>query len=562
MATAVSVSPGSLASEMSAARTGLERDREIKTSIAIIGGGMGGCAAALAALRAGMDVVLTEETDWLGGQVTSQAVPPDEHPWIESIANPSYAEFRRRIREYYKRNYPLNHAALSDPNLNPGHGNVSKVCCEPRVALAILEEMLAPYRANGQLRVFLEHAPVSAETEGDEVRAVGLQDRGNGGNRIVHADFFLDATELGDLLDLAEIEHVTGAESRGQTGELHAPEEAQPDNMQAVTWCFPVEYRHGEDHLKDKPEQYDFWRDYVPSLTPPWPGRLLSNTYTHPVTLEPRIRTIDPVREGKNQVSGFWRYRRIRYAGYYTEGFAGHDISLINWPMNDYMEGNFFNVTPEEKERHIQGAKQLSLSLLYWLQTEAPHDDGKGQGWPGLRLCPEITGTEDGLAKAPYIRESRRIVSKFTVTEAHVGTEMRMEITGKEKNEVTAHPFSYSVGIGSYRIDLHPSTGGDNYIDISSLPFQIHLGSLIPIRVTNLLAACKNIGTTHITNGCYRLHPVEWNIGEAAGYLAAWCLQKKKNPHQVYHTEDHRKDYQGRLKDEKIPLDWPRFRPR
>src|SRR5206468_9538617 len=66
-------------------------------------------------------------------------------------------------------------------------------------------------------------------------------------------------------------------------------------------------------------------------------------------------------------------------------------------------------------------------------------------------------------------------------------------------------------------IYLHPSSGGDNYIDVSSLPFQIPLGSLIPKRVENLLPACKNLGTTHITNGCYRLHPVEWNIGESAG---------------------------------------------
>ena len=54
------------------------------------------------------------------------------------------------------------------------------------------------------------------------------------------------------------------------------------------------------------------------------------------------------------------------------------------------------------------------------------------------------------------------------------------------------------------------------YIDISSLPFQVPLGALIPRRVENLLPACKNLGTTHITNGCYRLHPVEWAIGEAA----------------------------------------------
>ena len=46
----------------------------------------------------------------------------------------------------------------------------------------------------------------------------------------------------------------------------------------------------------------------------------------------------------------------------------------------------------------------------------------------------------------------------------------------------------------------------------------------------NLLPAAKNIGTTHITNGCYRLHPVEWNIGEVAGALAANCLDQRIRP--------------------------------
>ena len=97
------------------------------------------------------------------------------------------------------------------------------------------------------------------------------------------------------------------------------------------------------------------------------------------------------------------------------------------------------------------------------------------------------------------MRESRRIQTEFTVLEQHVGTEARRE--GR------AAVFEDSVGVGSYRIDLHPSTGGDNYIDISSLPFQIPLGALIPNRMENLIPACKNLGVTHITNGCYRCHP-------------------------------------------------------
>lgn len=76
-------------------------------------------------------------------------------------------------------------------------------------------------------------------------------------------------------------------------------------------------------------------------------------------------------------------------------------------------------------------------------------------------------------------------------------------------------------------IDLHPSCGGDNYIDFNSLRFQIPLGALLPQRVNNLFPACKNIGTTHITNGCYRTHPVEWGIGEAVGLLITYASKKQ-----------------------------------
>ena len=66
---------------------------------------------------------MTEETAWIGGQLTSQAVPPDEHRWIETRgANKSYREFRTRIRDYYRRNYPLTDAANNKSNLNPGGG--------------------------------------------------------------------------------------------------------------------------------------------------------------------------------------------------------------------------------------------------------------------------------------------------------------------------------------------------------------------------------------------------------------------------------------------------------
>jgi len=132
-----------------------------------------------------------------------------------------------------------------------------------------------------------------------------------------------------------------------------------------------------------------------------------------------------------------------------------------------------------------------------------------------------------------------------------------MKLTGKSKGQVSAARFPDSVGIGSYRIDLHPSTGGDNYIDISSLPFEIPLGALIPRRMENLLAAAKNLGVTHITNGCYRLHPVEWNIGEAAGLAAAWCIQRKQTPRQVRNTPKILEEFQREIERQGVEIRWP-----
>jgi hypothetical protein len=538
---------------------GRDRAREWQGDVVVVGGGVGGGAAALAACRAGLRVILTEETDWIGGQVTSQAVPPDEHPWIESFGcTRSYRQFRNAVRDWYREHYPLTATAQANPTLNPGNGSVSRLCHEPRVALAVLQQMLAPFLSSDRLRVLLHTRPVAADVEGDRIRAVTVEERLAGRRLTLTAPYFVDATELGDLLPLTRTEYVIGAEAQKQTGETHAPEEAQPANQQAFTWCFAVDHCAGEDHTIEKPAEYDVWRDYLPTMTPPWPGRLLSWRMSHPITLEPREVSFDPTGPGSGGLNLFI-YRRILDAGNFVPGTFRSGVSLINWPQNDYWLGPLVDVPPADAAKHLERARQLSLSLLYWMQTEAPRSDG-GTGWPGLRLRAGLTDGPDGLAKAPYIRESRRIRAEFTVVEQHVSTEARMRETGRSPEEVTAAAFPDSVGIGAYRIDLHPSTGGNNYIDLSCLPFQIPLGALLPRRVENLLPACKNLGTTHITNGNYRLHPVEWNIGEAAGALVAYALRTKESPRQVRKDAKRLAEFQQSLRNQGFELEWPKLR--
>jgi hypothetical protein len=510
--------------------------RELHADVAIIGASVGGCAAALAALRNGMTVVLSEETDWIGGQLTSQGVPPDEHPWIEEFGcTRSYRDYRNAVRQYYRDHYPLTENAFHRPNLNPGDGSVSKLTHEPKVSVAVLEAMLAPYASGGMLTLLLQHKPMAASVDRDFVKSVSLRSDA-GIARTITATYFLDATEQGDLLPLTRTEYVVGAESRAETGEPHAAETASASNIQSITMCFSMDLLKGEDHTIDKPAEYDFWRDYFPQLKPAWPDKLLSWNPANPQTLKPRLFPFETA----------WHYRRIANRENFVAGTYASDITTVNWPQNDYWLGPLIDVPVEEAAKNLERARQLSFSWLYWLQAD--------QGMKGLRLRHDIMGTEDGLAKYPYIRESRRIRAEFTVLEQHVGTQAR--------KEPTAAVFADSVGIGSYRIDLHPSTGGDNYIDISSLPFQIPLGSLIPKRVENLLPACKNLGVTHITNGCYRLHPVEWNIGEAAGALAAQAIKTKQSPRRIRNDAKLLADFQKSIVAQGFELAWPKITPR
>ena len=533
-----------------------EKNSGFDADLIIVGGGLGGCAAALSALRNNLRVIMTEETDWLGGQVSQQGVPPDEHQWIETHGcTKLYREFRNKIREYYIRNYPLTQSAQSKQYLNPGDGAVSRLCHEPRVAVGVLNEMLNPYISAGKLVVLKNCKAVSADVTGDKVNAIKIIDQLTGKNHILEAPWFIDATELGDLLPMTGTEFVTGTESRKDTGELHAPEKADPNNVQSFTMCFAMDYIEGRDNTIEKPDNYDFWRNHVPQLTPPWSGKLLELKYSTPSTLVPKDLAFDPSGVDTSPILNLWLYRRIINKNNFLHGTYQSDITLVNWPQNDYMLGNIITDNDDDFKKHVANAKQLSLSLLYWLQTEAPRTD-KGYGWKGLRLRNDIMGTEDGLAKYPYVRESRRIKPVFRILEEHVGQENRMLVTGIKEN-IKSADFYDSVGTGYYHIDLHPSCAGVNYVDFPSLPFQIPLGALIPQRIKNLIPANKNIGTTHITNGCYRLHPVEWNIGESAGALIAFAASKNTIPANVRENKALLEEFQRMIRLQGIETKWP-----
>lgn len=481
---------------------------------------------------------MTEESAWIGGQFTAQAVPPDENKWIETIGGTrTYRQLRSAVRDHYRADPRLLARARNNPRLNPGNGWVSRVCAEPRVWLAAIEAQLAPHMASGRLRVLHHTRAMAADVDRDAVRAVRVR-QADGSDVVLEAPYVIDATELGELSAMAGAELVAGAESRAMTGEPHAPDDAQPDNQQSFTVVFAMEYRPGEQHVIERPADYARWRAETVAVNgTPWPLLSFDEPANKRIGFDPDKR------------SGYWSYRRIIDHTLFTPGTHAGDVTLVNWWQNDYHHGPLVGVSEHEAAAHIQAAGSLSLCLLHWLQTEAPRPDG-GAGWPGLKLRPDIVGTDSGLGMTPYIRESRRLLTRRIVREQDVLRSLLP--TGAQ---TTA--FADSVGIGHYAMDLHRTTRGDSGGYGDTVPFQIPLGALIPVRMRNLLPACKNFGVTHLTNGCYRLHPIEWNVGEAAGHLVAHALATRQEPAAIHASLQRTSDYQRELEQAGIRLAWP-----
>ena len=545
-----------------------------RTPILIVGAGCGGFAAALAVARGGGSCVLTEPTGWVGGQLTSQAVPPDENAWIEGrdgvqSATRSYLDFREAVRARYRETEHLTPEAAADPHLNPGDGWVSRLCFSPRIGHKVLMETLRPHVEARRITLLLEHEPVAADCDGDRVKSVTVRGPG-GAETVIEAGFFLDATEAGDLYPLTGCEHAVGAECRDAYGELHAPAEggmgpgsSHPRDQQAVSWCFAMEHRPGEDHAGPEPPGYARWRSFVPELDPPWCGPLFS--WLSP-GVDERPCEMGMVPWPDEPAGGaweLWRYRRIVDAAAHTDGRP--DVCLVNWVQMDQFVEPVLGVEPEAAAAALDLAKEQAACLLHWMQTEAPRHDG-GTGYPGLKLRGEELGTADGFAKAAYVREPRRLLARTVVHEGHVGVAQRRAAGEPDEPAIAAvlgepvpaaEPFADSVGVGHYRLDLHPSCAGRNSVYVEAAPYRIPLGSLIPVRVENLLAAGKGFGVSHVVNGCTRLHPVEWNVGEAAGELALWCRERTRTPAAVHADPAEVARFRARLRGRGFALSWP-----
>jgi len=517
--------------------------------VLIVGGGLGGVAAALALAGQNVSVILVEPTRLLGGQLTSQGVAtPDENRFVEQekgTGTRAYRELRAQVRAYY--------AAL--PTIKPGRAQnvgqpwVSRISAEPLVWEAAIRERLAPFVARGTLkRVLLRHAlaHVAHYPGNGRVSFADVVNLDTGRVTRIGAQFLLDASEFGDGLLLAGAPTVVGQEAVSAYDEPHAGSYHRPERVQSFTYSFALRWRpDGPRKLAAKPPEYDYFKslgeytlDYVYSDA--------RGTVTYKV-----------FEKAPNAFGPWWTYRRLLAASSFTAGdgaapYADTDLALINWRGNDYHEKSLFGKTPDEQIRILRRGKDFALGFLYWLQNECPRDDGSGFGYPEMQLDEAAMGTNDGLAAHPYVRESRRLLAAFTLNENHLIRPDEKATTSQPVGEA----FFDAVGVALYAIDIHPTQGEPPRLQ-TALPYHLPLGAFIARSgPVNVLPAAKNFGATRLALASARMHPTEWLVGEVAGNLAAFCLRRRVAPAHVRNTPALLQEFQERLNGNGVTTRW------
>jgi FAD dependent oxidoreductase len=468
------------------------KNQAIACDMLIVGGGLSGVAAAYEGLHAGRTVCMTELTDWVGGQISSQGTSAlDETTAQRSqlLFPKGYLEFRNAIFERVKQQ-------------SPGNCWVSSACFLPSMGNEILRAMLerAQKQGKGTLLFFpntvVKSLQVSPQTTGAKILQVrAIQHQAQPNTPPLNSDFLsqewddfysetdsprlaktvltftpppsgqwmvIEATETGELLALADLPYRVGVDPLTYKEPSSSSKTAYPFCPQAFTYTFAMESTTQPETVAPPP----FYKQYEP------------------------FYSYDAPRYAKDPALVF-TYRRIWSSEpepkQYSEILPG-DISMQNWGGgNDYGPGTPIDnllytrqqlmeqgqLTPDGwkgglRVSSLKGGEELAQGYFYWLAagtTDSKLGSGAKKPWPNLRFLKGLNapmGTAHGLSKFPYIRESRRLIGRESYAYPDGFSISETDVSAKDYRQ----PYYRETLSGRAYRDLITSLAGLNAIDV------------------------------------------------------------------------------------------------
>ncbi len=522
---ALSISPS-----LSASRT---RTNRSTYDIIIAGAGTGGISAAIQAARMGVSVLVVEPGSWIGGQATAAGVSTMDD--MSRQMSGIYEEFITKVKNYYdSRGKSMGTAYWT---------STRSIAFEPHIGQDALITMINDARRRGTIDFMMNSNIIAVEKDKRRVKGVTIQ-LSDKSTRKYTCKVLIDATEYGDILPLAKTHYRIG----NSTSKF-----PNSDSMiQDITWTAILKkYPSGVPNylrpVSPLPGYELAKRNYESFVTAD--GFNFRNKY--PVDTPVNFATHNSYR-GLPDSSNPYNYDADRATREYITKTS------VNWG-NDYPGTYAWNgrrglpiAYLEDRNLRLQVEREAlmkTLNFIYYVQNELGEDWSVADDEYNNRILPEAARTlprewqeiARHMPPMPYVRESRRIIGKYTLTSHEI-----LQNSLSYRDGQTSHEFPDAIAIGGYILDLHgANTDSDMEWEFSERssslitnrprgPFQVPMSILIPEDTDGLIVAEKNISASRIAAGALRLQPITMMTGQAAGALAAICARDNKLPKDIH----------------------------
>ena len=569
----------------------------IETDVCVFGASSGGIAAAIQAARMGKSVVIAEPGAFIGGLTTGGLGATDigNKAAIGGIAR----EFYRRIAKHYAQDSAWKFETREDYFIKRGGGqskasdlasaDATMWTFEPHVAEEVFNEMLK----EAKVPVHFEQRLEFVRKEHGRITEIVVENA-----NIYRAKMFIDATYEGDLLAKADVSFIVGRESNREYDETLNGIRAETPKHQFLVpvdpYVKPGDTNSGflpfiqgreasasassssegdksvddDDDDTEKPanktKKEDSYRQTGRAGGKPGEGDNRVQTYNYRLCFTTNAANRMPleaprhydtakyellarylealVAAGRNpKLSEFWnpiwlpnQKTDINNNGGFSTDFIGG-----SW---DYPEADY-----KTRERIAKEHEDYTRGFLTFLATSPRVPENIRHEMKLWGPCKDEFPTTDGWPNQIYVREARRMISDYVMTESHC--------RGKQKADD-------SVSLAAYNMDSHNiqrivkngrvENEGDVQVAPMS-PYPISYRAVVPKRseAENLLVPIC-LSASHIAYGSIRMEPVFMILGQSAATAACLAIDEKIRVQKVDYAK-----LRARLLADKQILEWP-----
>ena len=512
--------------------------------IVVYGATSSGITAAIQSSRLDKKVLLIEPGHRIGGLTTGGLGQTDigNKQAIGGISR----EFYQNIKNHYQKQ--VNWIWQKRESYRDGGQTTSDSMenamwtFEPSAALRVFKEMIRKEKNITLIYSQRLNRKSGVKKTGGKIVSIQMES-----GQIYQSKIFIDATYEGDLMAASGVSYIVGRESNSQYGESLNGVQANNESL-ALKKTISMNAAHhnfieGVDPYKRKGDPKSGLLPFINPIKPGVEGvgddKIQAYCYRMTLTNHPDNRISFSKPSGYQEIQYELLFRNYEAAkGSYEKMYSYGDplVPWINSKMpnrktdtnnqkgfsTDFIGQNYLypEASYEERDKIAERHKKYQQGLM-WTLAYHPRIPAQVRAivsqWG---TCKDEYQHEDGWPSQLYIREARRMISEYVMTQRNC-----------EKLELAED----AIGMAAYGMDSHHV---QRYVDLNGYvknegnveahlvsPFPISYRSIVPKKseLRNLLVPIC-LSASHIAFGSIRMEPVFMVLGQSAAIAAAMAI--------------------------------------